>query len=201
MGRQLAGITHAYGAPFISPNSQWIGFFEHGAIKKVALAGGPVVTLGPVTGEARGAPWGVDNTIVFATDDASTGLWRVSADGGQPTVLTKPDAARQETDHLFPSALPNGRGVLFTIVSAGQTDRARLAVLDLVTGQWKTIVSGGTQPEYVAPSSRARRPLSLGSGQSGHLVYGAADGSLRAIEFDPTRFAVRGDPVTVAECW
>jgi serine/threonine-protein kinase len=197
-GRRLAGIRLAYGALFFSPDSQWIGFFENAAIKKVAIAGGPVFTLGPVTGEARGASWGVDNTIVFATDDASTGLWRVSSDGGEPEVLTRPDATRQETDHLFPSVLPNGRGVLFTIAAAVQTDSTQLAVLDLETGQWKTIVRGGTQAEYVAPLTRARQDSSIGSGQRGHLVYAAA-GSLRAIEFDPTRLDVLGDPVTVVE--
>ena len=89
--RQLAGIV-APTAPFFSPDSLWIGFFENDTIKKVSIAGGPVVTLGPVTGAARGATWGDDNTIVFATDDPGTGLWRVSAEGGEPTVLTRPDA-------------------------------------------------------------------------------------------------------------
>ena len=107
--RPLADITNAY-APFFSPDSQWIGFFENGELKKVPIAGGPVITLGPVTGASLGASWGDDNTIVFATDDPSTGLWRVSADGGEPTVLTKPDAAQRESDHAFPSVLPGGRG-------------------------------------------------------------------------------------------
>jgi serine/threonine-protein kinase len=51
-GRQLAGIALAYGAPFFSPDSRWIGFFETGAIKKVAIAGGPVITR---PGERPGA--------------------------------------------------------------------------------------------------------------------------------------------------
>ena len=191
-GRQVAGIERAYGAPFFSPDSQWIGFFENATIRKVAIAGGPVVILGPVTGAARGASWGADHTIVFATDDSSTGLWRVSADGGEPTVLTRPDATRQENDHLFPSVLPNGRGVLFTIAAAGQTD-TQLGVLDLETGQWKTIVRGGTQAEYVASPG----PFN-GLRPAGHLVYASA-GSLRAIEFDPARLDVLGNPVTLVE--
>ena len=36
----LAGITNAY-APFFSPDSQWIGFFENAELKKVSIAGGP----------------------------------------------------------------------------------------------------------------------------------------------------------------
>ena len=137
-----------------------------------------------------GASWGDDNTIVFATDDPSTGLWRVSADGGEPTVLTTPDAAQHESDHAFPSVLPGGRGVLFTIAAAGQADNAQVAVLDLKTGQRKTLIRGGSQAEYVDPSA--------GSGQAGYLIYAAA-GTLRAVRFDPVRLEVLGDPVTVVE--
>ncbi len=127
---------------------------------------------------------------MFATDDPSTGLWRVSADGGEPTVLTTPDAAQRESDHGFPSVLPGGRGVLFTIAAAGQADNAQVAVLDLTTGQRKTLVRGGSQAEYVDPSA--------GSEQAGYLIYAAA-GTLRAVRFDPARLEVLGDPVTVVE--
>ena len=48
--RPLANIAGAY-APFFSPDSRWIGFFESGELKKVSIAGGPVITLGPVSGQ------------------------------------------------------------------------------------------------------------------------------------------------------
>jgi eukaryotic-like serine/threonine-protein kinase len=184
--RPLAGIAHAY-TPFFSPDNQWIGFFEDGELKKVPIAGGPVIPLGAVKGEPRGASWGDENTIVFATDDGNTGLWRISAEGGEATVLTTPDAARREADHLFPSVLPGGRGVLFTITTTGQADYGEVAVLDLATGERTTIVRGGRQAEYIP-----------GSGQGGHLVY-AAGGALRAVRFDPLRRDVLGDPVTVVD--
>ena len=175
---------------FFSPDSQWIGFFTNTELKKVSITGGPAITLGPVTGASLGASWGDDNTIVFATNDPSTGLWRVSADGGEPTVLTTPDAAQRESDHGFPSVLPGGRGVLFTITAAGQADNAQVAVLDLRTGRRKTLIRGGSQAEYVDPSA--------GTGQAGYLIYAAA-GTLRAVRFDPVRLEVLGDPVTVVE--
>ena len=49
-------------------------------------------------------------------------------------MLTKPDAAPHDQGHLFPSVLPGGRGVLFTI-AAGQVENAQVAVLDLKTGR------------------------------------------------------------------
>ena len=142
--RALADISLAY-APFFSPDSQWIGFFDNTQLKKVSLAGGPVSTIGPVTGRSLGASWGDDNTIVFATDDPGTGLWSVSADGGEPNVLTRPVASQREVDHRFPSVLPNGRGVLFTIVGPGAAG-ALVAVLDLKTGKWKKLATVGASP-------------------------------------------------------
>ncbi len=65
-----------------------------------------------------------------------------------------------------------------------------MAVLDLKTGQRKTLVRGGSQAEYVDPSA--------GTGQAGYLIYAAA-GTLRAVRFDPARLEVLGDPVTVVE--
>ena len=43
-GQPLADIAIAY-APFFSPDSRWIGFFESTDLKKVSIAGGPVITL------------------------------------------------------------------------------------------------------------------------------------------------------------
>ena len=188
-GQPLAGVTNAY-APFFSHDSRWIGFFEDALLKKVSVDGGPVVTLGAVTGAALGASWGEDNTIVYATDDPKTGLWRMSADGGEATVLTTPDAARHETEHAFPSVLPGGRGVLFTIVTTGEADTSQVAFVDMTTGRRKTLVSG-SQADYV--------DVSRGSGKAaGYLTYAAA-GAVRAVPFDPVRLEVLGTPVPVVE--
>ena len=187
--RPLAGIVNAY-APFFSPDSRWIGFFENAELKKVPTAGGPVEILGPVTGVPLGASWGDDNTIVFATDDPDSGLWRVSADGGEPSMLTRPNTAQREHDHVFPSVLPNAGAVLFTITEAGESANAQLAALDLGTGQRNTLVAGATQAEYVGRSARFA--------QGGFLTYVAA-GALRAVRFDPVGLALLGDAVTLEE--
>src|ERR1700716_1194579 len=63
------------------------------------------------------ATWAPDDTIIFATNSQGTGLQRVSAAGGTPEVLTRPDRAQGEADHLWPELLPGGRAVLFTITS------------------------------------------------------------------------------------
>ena len=172
-------------APFLSPDGQWIGFVDVGSsvgLKKVALTGGPVIPICSLDAQSRGATWGDDGTIIFATSAESTGLQRVSSAGGEVTVLTKPNAQGGEADHLWPQFLPGSQAVLFTITATkGGIDAAQVAVLDLRTGTQKTLLRGGSQAQFVP---------------SGHLVYAAA-GTLRAVAFDLERLAVRGTPAPV----
>ena len=137
-----------------------------------------------VEGAPRGATWGPDGTIIFATTSPATGLQRVSAAGGEPTVLTKPDRERGEGDHLWPEFLPGGKAVLFTITPAtGDIANGQIAVLDLETGTSKVLIRGGSDAHYVP---------------TGHLVYGVA-GALRAVAFDLARLEVMGAPALVLE--
>jgi serine/threonine-protein kinase len=112
---RLTGLGAPHG-PFLSPDGQWIGFADGPTtLKKVALSGGPAVLLGRLNGNSRGATWGPDDTIVFATSNVTTGLQQIPAAGGEPTVLTRPNRAGGEADHLWPEFLPDGEAVLFTI--------------------------------------------------------------------------------------
>ncbi len=183
--QRLSGAAFANArTPFWSPDGKWIGFaVGTNELRKVSVTGGPPVMLCRIESPPRGATWGPDDTIVFATADATTGLFSVPAGGGDPTVLTKPDAARGESDHLFPTFLPGGRAVLFTITSQGSADNRQIAVLNLETGQYKTLIRGGSHPEYV---------------ETGHIVY-AVSGTLRAVRFDLDKLEVVGDPVPALE--
>ncbi len=185
-GLPVPGVTNAR-APFLSPDARWIGFFTgvSGELKKVSIAGGAPISLCRVTGSPRGASWGPDETIVFATNEPTTGLFRVSAGGGKPEVITTPESTKGvEEDHLFPSVLPGGRAVLFTIASASNTAAlGQVAVLDLKTGRIKTLIRDGSQAEYV---------------ETGHLIYATA-GTLRAVRFDLAKLEILGDPVPVVE--
>jgi serine/threonine-protein kinase len=156
-------VLSGLGAPrgvFISPDGQWIGFFDGtGLLKKVAITGGPPVTIAPADGTGpRGASWGPDGTIIFATAANTTGLQRVSAAGGEPTVLTKPDREHGELDHVWPEFLPGGKAVLFTITPAGgNIENAQVAVLDLQTGTSKVLIRGGSHAHYVPTGPCVRR--------------------------------------------
>ncbi len=182
-GSGLRGVS-------VSPDGQWVGFADatSGAstatLKKVAITGGPTVTVAQMDGPSRGAAWAPDDTIIFATISPATGLQRVSAAGGEPTVLTKPDRERGEFDHLWPEFLPGGEAVLFTITSEiDSIENAQIAVLDLQTGTSKVLIRGGSHAHYVP---------------TGHLVYGVT-GTLRAVAFDLGRLEVVGTPAPVLD--
>ena len=183
-------------SPFFSPDGRWVAAFtggvdgNSGELRKVSIAGGSSVLLCRYQGAPRGASWGPDDTIVFATNDPNSGLLRVSADGGETEVLTTPDTAAGEADHWFPSVLPGGRAALFTVRAPGGVEAPNVAIVDLNTRQRTTLVRGGTQPEYVDVSS--------GSDADGFLVYVLA-GTLRAVRFNPRTRTVEGDPVSVIE--
>ena len=174
----VAVSSEAARNPFVSPNGEWIGYFTERALKKVSIQGGPAITICETSGGARGASWGVDDTIVFATN-APTGLLRVDASGGEPEELTV--LGPGESDHFWPEILPGGKALLYTVRSASGMSESRIALLSLDDGSSKTLIASGRSPRY-APT--------------GHVVY-TSDDALLAVGFDLTRLVVTTDPVPV----
>jgi len=115
-GTRLTGLGFPI-SPFLSPDGQCIGFMDNvdDVLKKVSVRGGSAVLLSQLDGPLRGATWGPEGTIVFATQNGASGLQQIHAAGGEATVLTRPNRDGGETDHVWPEFLPGGQGVLFTI--------------------------------------------------------------------------------------
>ena len=179
-------------SPFFSPDGQWVGFYDQSSLKKVRIQGGSAVTICDAAEGMEGASWASDDSIVFARGTPGTGLFRVSAGGGEPEVLTTPDAQKREVLHVKPDVLPGGRGVLFMAFSGDResltggripVSESRIAVLDLETGVYKILVQEGSNPRY---------------SPTGHLLYGVS-GTLRAVGFDLQRLQVTGDSFPVVE--
>ena len=170
-------------SPFLKPDGQWVGFFNGAVLAKVAITGGPTVAIATLNRFGNyGGAWGLDDTIVFATSDGASGLLRVPASGGEPTVLTRPNREQGEADHAWPRFLPGGNQVLFTIIPTTATiTNAQIAVVDLRTGIQKTLIRGGSDAHYVS---------------GGYLVYGVAD-ALYAVPFNLDRLEVVGTPIPV----
>ena len=179
------------GDPFVSPDGEWVGFHTVGAmdaartLQKVSMFGGPPVTLGVSPNAIFGASWGVDDQIIFGTN--GTGLFHVSGGGGEPEALTELDREPgnpPEGGHYWPFIIPDRQAVLFVIGTGQPLSTGQLAVLELDTGQITRLGLAGVSPHYVS---------------TGHLVYAAADGSVRAVPFDADRLEVTGNPVPLLE--
>ena len=177
--RLLAGTTDAR-SPFISPDGAWVGFFAPTALKKVAVAGGPPIDVCPNVHGVGGAVWDQSDTIVFATNDRSSGLLSVPAAGGTPTPLTKIDASLD--DHLHPSVVPETDLLLLT-VSLGRERRFNVAVLNRKTGEFKVLIAGASQPQYL---------------DRGRILY-VVNGMLRTVNFDTDRVAVSAESAPVVD--
>ena len=178
----LRGADGGGQSPFFSPDGESVGFRDGNTLKRVSILGGPAVTIADVGSPLRGASWGRDDGIVFATA-TSKGLLRVPSVGGEPEVLTTVDPEQGETDHWWPEVLPNGRGVLFTAWS-GSDAGSRIAVVSTETGQVTYLLTGGSNPR---------------NSPTGHLVYGVG-GTLRAVGFDAERLELTSNnPVPVVE--
>ncbi len=172
-------------APFFSPDGKWIGYIDYrdGGLKKVLLQGGVPVTVCEASMNFRGATWGDDGKIYFAS--ATEGIQAVSEDGGIPVSLTAPDREKGEKTHRFPHVLPGSKAVLFTLGSSeiASYDDAGVGLLSLETGEHRVLFQGGSNPRY-APS--------------GHIIY-ARGGALKAVPFDLDSLEVTGAPFEVLD--
>jgi eukaryotic-like serine/threonine-protein kinase len=177
--RPLSGTEGATN-PFFSPDGQWVGFFADQKLKKVPVSGGAALSLGDAQ-TPRGASWGDQGTIAFATLPFSV-LHQVADGGGTRQALTL--LAKSENSHRWPEFLPGGKAVLFSAaLTSSVWITAQIAVHSVATGERRTLVQLGTQPRYAL---------------SGHLVY-AQGSTLMAVPFDPQRLVVTGATVPVVE--
>ncbi len=109
----LAGTEDA-SDPFWSPDGQQLAFFAGGRLKRIGATGGTVATVTDVTTGAGGA-WNRDNVILFAQLDGP--LMQVPSAGGRAEPVTTFDRALEETHHLYPTFLPDGRRFIYYVNS------------------------------------------------------------------------------------
>jgi hypothetical protein len=172
--------TDGAAEPFFSPDSQWLGFFSGGKLKKISVSGGTALTLSDAV-EPLGASWGSQGMIAFAPRVVEA-IQQVPDAGGASQPLTRPQ--KGENSQRWPEFLPGGKALVFSAgPNANNFTVAQVVVQSVASGTRRDLVQGGTQPRY-APS--------------GHLVY-AQGGSLMAVPFDPQLLAVTGAAVPVLE--
>jgi serine/threonine protein kinase len=174
----LAG-TEGATLPFWSPDSRSIAFFAGGALKRLDLGGGAPQILAPAT-NGLGGTWNADGVIVFAPSRTMP-LMRVSVTGSPAVAVTT--LGPQQTGHVAPSFLPDGRRFLFF-------QRGGLDGAGIYLGTLDTNVSTQLTP---AAGSGVLLP-------SGWLLWvRAGTQTLVAQRLDVDKAALAGEPVTVAD--
>jgi serine/threonine-protein kinase len=165
--------------PFFSPDGHWIGFFQDGQLKKIAVTGGAAVPICSVAGQPFGATW-YGNTIFFIR--GTQGIFAVSEDGGTPEQWLKGEPG-EYTDN--PQILPGGKSVMFSVTretGPDRWDKGNIVVVTRATGERKVLIAGGGA-RYVS---------------TGHLLY-ALGSNLMAVRFDVEQLKVVGSPVQVVD--
>ena len=177
--RLLPG-TEGAAYPFWSPDSQFIGFFAGGQLKKVAVSGGPPETLCEVSpGLNLGGTWNRDDVIVFAS--ALDRLYGVSASGGEPSPVTEVDQSLH-VGHVWPQFFPDGRRFLFLAVWPGGDDNG-IYVGSLDSSEVQRVMAAETMARYAPP---------------GYLLYQREE-TLMAQPFDADTVQLTGDPVRLVD--
>ena len=172
-------------SPFWSPDSRFIGFFSagEGALKKVEVTGGPARIICTARADSV-ATWGSDGTILFT--QFLDGIYRVSADGGQPTRVTQLDKSKRELNHYWPQFLPGGRNFLYMATALEPTGlRATPSVY----------VASFDSPETTLLTRLHSRMTYV---EPGYLLF-VQDGALMAQRFDTTNLRLDGEPTRVAD--
>jgi serine/threonine-protein kinase len=186
-GRQLPGTEEDLHTPFFSPDGQQIAYWTPGRqLKRIGISGGAPVVVASLAGSdqeiggagnLRGGSWSIDNTILLAIGE---GIQRVPASGGAFELVIP---AGEEEFFQSPSLLPDGDGVLFSVVTGSDWNSAQIVVQSIATGERRVLIEGGTSPRYVS---------------TGHLVY-AIGADLFGLAFDVDELTVSGSVVPLLQ--
>jgi serine/threonine-protein kinase len=160
--------------PSFSPDGSSVAFTANGEVHVVRLDGGPVVALAP----GAVPTWGSDGMIYFSEGEI---IHRVSERGGAPEPFTARLEGRQQR---FASALPDGRGLLVSLVASGPApELSRIGVVGPEGGAVREILEGA-MARYAS---------------TGHVLYSTSGGTVMAVPFDVRRLEVTGTPTAVLE--
>ncbi len=166
--------------PFWSPDSRFLGFFAEGKLKKIDVTGGPPQNVCDAPTGSDGS-WSAEGVILY--DGRGTDpIHRVSAAGGVPVAVVKPDPAKNISQVGWPEFLPDGKHYFFMVIATRAEDSAyRIGSLD--SNESKPFAPAQTLLTYAPP---------------GYLLF-VRDRTLVAQPFDAKAQKTMGEPVPLAE--
>ncbi|HEX6316333.1 MAG TPA: hypothetical protein VFZ73_15795, partial [Gemmatimonadaceae bacterium] len=153
---------------------------QSGKERKMRFDGTAPVTIAD-GGSANGADWTIRDEIVSGATLNFRGLARVSAAGGVMAEFTHPDTTKNERQHNWPIALPDGKHVVFAIWY-GNLEATQLALASIDDGQVTELGIKGIRPLAVLDD---------------RIVYIQADGTIMAVRVNAKGRAVVGNAIPV----
>jgi Tol biopolymer transport system component len=174
---------------FWSPDSRYIVFPSDSKIRKADVVNGTAQDICDRTALPIGGSWNRDGVIILGS--LTSGLWRVSAEGGTQVPLTVLDSSRHESEHELPQFLPDGRHFLYFVKS---TDPGNSGIY---------LGSLGDSPERqskkrLLPTQFGATYVASDNSGPGHLMF-LRDGVLMAQDFDAAKLELHGEPAAVAD--
>lgn len=130
--------------PFWSPDSQYIGFWSGGKLKKVRRAGSLPVLICSVPEIAQGA-WGRDGTILYAKA-VNSPIFRVSPDGANATPATS--LLPGQINQMWVQFLPDGKHFIYLARTILTSDDPQAKI-------YAQSLDGGTPVEILTNQTRA----------------------------------------------
>jgi serine/threonine-protein kinase len=180
-------------SPIFSPDGRWVAFAvgvsgnsgttvpPPAELRKYSLDTGLTQRICPL-GDFFGGVWTSTDEILFVSVQPG-GLWRVSANGGEPQPLVdhfRENGTERQLDVAWPALLAGERSLLLT--------------------HWRTTGIGDLVVVNLDTRELTRLGLPGGGGRvtaSGHLVYTGPDASLMAVPFDVRTLKTAGSPVAL----
>jgi len=179
--RVIPGTEHIV-TPLFSPDGAWIAFLPAGArlLQKVAVTGGPVLTIGETT-TLQGASWARPDLIVASVRES---LMTIPAAGGKFQPIPRSGrVVPGELGQRSPHALDDGETVLYQSWR-GSPAVSKIGVISLTTGKIDILDILGTTPIGVV---------------DGFLIYGTSAGAIMGVPFDVRRRRITGTAVALIE--
>lgn len=161
---------------FFSPDGLQVGYFQRKKLFKMALVNRLPQAIADVPETPiRGADWGEDGFIYFATRFDSV-IKKVPSSGGPPEPVTK--LREREAGHNHPLVLAGGKGLIFTVIIEHVE---HLGVLPAGASEHQILQRNGSRPQLT---------------ESEHLMY--YEGSkIMAVRLDLKNLVLRGSPSPV----
>jgi DNA-binding winged helix-turn-helix (wHTH) protein/Tol biopolymer transport system component len=176
--RVLPGTEGAF-RPFWAPNSEALGFFADGRLKRVGLGNQPPQTLADVGYRPSGGSWSSTGVILFS--ERQSRLYAVAETGGEKTMVTNLEG-ELEVAHQEPFFLPDGRQFLYFV----------LGPTPLTSGTYLGSLDSPDRIRLLDASSTA-----VSFAEPGYLLY-VRDGNVMAHRFDRARRRLEGAPQPIA---